>query len=79
VKIVKEGDGLERICQVTATALIAQDAPALETSNCLLDPGSVSTMSTPPAVAQDLVPRNTGVMSNMAHRYDLASSVWDKS
>ena len=53
---MKEGDGLERISEVTAaTAMVSQDTPVLETSNCVLDPGSASTMSAPPAVAQDLV------------------------
>ena len=53
---MKEGDGLESISEVTAaTKMISQSPPVLETSDCMLDPGSTSTMSAPPAVAQDLV------------------------
>ena len=53
---MKEGDCLERISQVTsATAMVSQDAPVLETSNCVLDAGSASTMATPAPVAQDPV------------------------
>jgi len=56
VEIVEEGDGLERISQVTAaTTMVSQDAPVLETSNCMLNPGSPSTVSTPPPVPQDPV------------------------
>ena len=53
---MKEGDGLERIREVTAAAaMISQDTPVLETSNCVLDPGATSTMSAPPTVAHDVV------------------------
>jgi hypothetical protein len=56
VEIVKEGNGAERLREVTAaTAMVSQDPPVLETSYCVLDPGSTSMMPTPPAVAQDLV------------------------
>jgi len=64
---VKEGDGLEGIGEVTAaTAIVSQNTPVLETSNGVLDPGSTSTMSTPPVVAHDLV--------SAKHRCD---ELWD--
>jgi hypothetical protein len=37
------------------TAMIAQDAPVLEASDGVLDPGSTSTMATPCSVSQDPV------------------------
>jgi hypothetical protein len=54
VEVVKEGDRLERIREVTAApAMVAQDTPVLEASNRVLDSGSTPTMSTPRSVAQD--------------------------
>ena len=34
--------------------MVAQDTPVLEASNRVIDPGSTSTMATPPSVTQDL-------------------------
>jgi hypothetical protein len=52
VEIVQEGDRLEGVREMAGTtAMIAQDAPVLEASDGVLDPGATSTMATPCSVA----------------------------
>jgi len=53
---VQEDDRPNGVSEMTATtAMISQDAPVLEASDGVLDPGSASTMATPGSVAQDPV------------------------
>ena len=57
MEIVQEGDRLKGVREMTATtAMIAQDAPVLEASDGVLDPGSTSTMAAPCSVSKDPVP-----------------------
>jgi len=52
VEIVQEDDRPNGVSEMTATtAMISQDAPVLEASDGVLDPGATSTMATPCLVA----------------------------
>ena len=56
MEVVKKGDGSDGVREVTATApVIAEDAPILEASDRMFDPGAAATMSSPGSVAEDSV------------------------
>ena len=51
---MKEGDGLQRDREVaTAAAMVAQDAPVLQTGDRVLDPGTAASMAFPGPIAAD--------------------------
>ena len=61
MEVVKEGDGSDGVREVTTTApVIAEDAPVLEASDRMFDPGATATMSSPGSVAKDAVAAKQG-------------------
>ena len=53
---MEEGHGVERVNQVASTtSMVAEDAPILQPSDRVLDPGAAPSVSAPGSVAHDAV------------------------
>jgi hypothetical protein len=74
VQVVKKRDCSNRVFEVaTMSAVIAEDAPVLESREHVLDTRSPLAMAAPPPVAHDLVPTELRCTELGARRADAAT------